>query len=448
MANQTGTINRRAFLKGAAAMGASLALPTIIPASARGADGHVAPSNRIVMGCIGVKNQGTNDMKGFLNFPDVQVVAVCDVDRNVMETAQALVNRTYGTKGCAGLRDFRELNARPDIDCSLIVTPDHWHTLVALDAMRNGKDCYVEKPLTLTIEEGIVLREAARRYGRVVQTGSQQRSADNFRYACELVRNGRLGKIDRVEVGIPANNRFNTAWQPMPVPEELDYDMWLGQAPWEPYTVDRCHYTFRFIRDYSGGQVTNWGAHHIDIAQWGLGMDDSGPVEVYGKGEYPQDGLFNTASKVYFECTYASGARLIVQTRGSEDAPSGSARGQKKFSGGTTFYGEKGMLHVDRGQLQSDPASLIREPIGPEEINLYRSRDHYHNFIDCIRTRQTPIASVEIGHRSATVCHLGNIAMLLGRKLKWDPQAERFIGDEEAQSQCSRAMREPWSLKA
>lgn len=429
------TLNRRSFLKQAAALGATLAVPTIIPASARGADGFVAPSNRIVMGCIGVGAQGTSDMRAFLGFPQVQVVAVCDVDSKHAAAAQALVNTRYGNKACKTCGDFREITRRTDIDAVTVVTPDHWHTLVALDAACHGKDMYVEKPLTLTIEEGRVLRDTVRRHDRILQTGSQQRSSQEFRTACELVRNGRIGRLERIAVVIPANNKFAPVWHPEPVPPELDYEMWLGQAPWEPYSSLRCHYNFRFIRDYSGGQVTNWGAHHIDIAQWALGMDDSGPVSVTGRGQYPPTGLYNTASDVFFECTYASGVTLTCLT--SKSGGPGS---------GANFYGSAGTIRVERGVLQTTPVELAKEKIGPEEINLPRSRDHHGNFLECIRSRQLPIADVAIGHRSATVCHLGNIAMELGRKLQWDPQAERFVGDDEANRLTSRALRAPWKL--
>ena len=440
MSDQNNTLNRRSFLKGAAAVGTSLAFPTIVPASARGKNGTVAPSNRIVMGCIGVGGQGTSDMKGFMTNPDVQVLAVCDVDRTHMEAAQALVNKTQNSNSCLAYGDFRELTARTDIDAVTVVTPDHWHTLVALDAMRNGKDCYVEKPLTLTIEEGRVLRDEARRLGRVVQTGSQQRSGANFRFACELVRNGRIGKLQRVLVGIPGNNKFCPSWQPEPVPAELNYDLWLGQAPDEPYTTMRCHYSFRFILDYSGGQVTNWGAHHLDIAQWGMGMDDSGPIEITGHGEYPPEGLFTTASKVHFECLYESGVRLTCATGGSEDDTGLNAKS------GTTFIGSEGTIHVNRGVLLAKPEKILRETIGENEINLYRSRDHFRNFLDCVNNRTAPVADVGIGHRSATICHLGNIAMFLGRKVQWDPKVERFVGDDVANRMVSRAMRAPWRL--
>jgi predicted dehydrogenase len=415
---------------------AAAAVPAIIPAAASGRNGSVAPSNRIVMGCIGVGGMGTNDLRGFMGKPEVRIVAVCDVDKGHREDAKRIVDKGYSNSDCAAYNDFREITRRDDIDAVCIATPDHWHAISAVDAVKHGKDAYVEKPLTLTIREGRILSDAVRRYCRVVQTGSQQRSDQRFRQACELVRNGRLGKIHTINVQIPANNKTcDPTWSPQPIPDGFDYDFWLGQAPWEPYHPQRCHYEFRFLLDYSGGQVTNWGAHYLDIAQWALGMDNSGPVEVSGKGEFPTSGLFTTATNVHFECVYAGGVRLICTTRHD-----GVGDGTIKFEG------TGGRLEVNRNGITSDPPSILRDPIGPQEIHLYESRDHQQNFLDCIRTRTRPIADVEIGHRSATVCHLGNIAMLLGRNLHWDPRSERFINDEEADRMTTRAMRGPWYL--
>jgi len=419
-------ITRRRFLRRVGAVA-----PTIIVATALGADGRPAPSDRIVMGAIGVGAQGGWKARGFAHYSQVQMVAVCDVDKARRDRVKGAIDSRYGNSACAAYNDYREITGRDDIDAVLVGTPDHWHVLTALAAVRAGKDAYVEKPLSLTIRQGRALADAARRYGRVVQTGSQQRSAANFRQACELVRNGRIGKLHTVRVGIPGNSRrCGPIWQPAPVPEGFDYDRWLGPAPWAPYTRQRCHYSFRFLLDYSGGQVTNWGAHHIDIAQWGIGADNGGPVEVVGDGEFPTSGLFTTASKVNFTCTYADGVRLICASGGS----------------GTRFEGSGGSISVTRGRLRVTPESVLREPIAPGEIHLARSNNHMRNFLECVRTRGTCVADAEIGHRSATVCHLGNIAMRLKRKLRWDPAAERFIGDEEANRMIGRPLREPWRL--
>ena len=426
----TQQVSRRDFLKAGAAAGVlaaagAITAPYYVPSTVFGAN---APSERIGIGAIGVGGQGSGNMRSFIGNKQSQVVAVCDVDDEHMERARERAKlsneHTY--------RDFRELLDRKDVDAVSVGTPDHWHMPNSVAAVKAGKDVYCEKPLTLTIRGGRVLADACKRHGRIVQTGSQQRSASNFRFGCELVRNGRIGKVVRVEVGIPGNNRqCKPTWKPEPVPPDFDYDLWLGPAPWAPYHSQRCHYQFRFLLDYSGGQVTNWGAHHLDIAQWGLGADDSGPIEVIGDGEFPQTGLFTTATRVYFECKYANGVTLICKTGGG---------------GGTKFIGTEGWVHVNRGKIDAEPKSLLYSKIKPDEIHLYASRDHKQNFLDCIKTRKQPICSAEVGHRSSSVCHLGNIAMRLNRRLRWDPKTERFLGDDEANHMTFRPMRSPWAL--
>jgi len=424
-------LSRRSLLRRGGLAGSALAFPAIIPASALGRDGVTPPSNRIVMGTIGVGSQGMGNMRSFMGHSDVQMVAACDVDAKHLASAKASVDSRYGNKDCAAYNDFREITRRDDIDAVCIATPDHWHTIPAIDAAEHGKDMYVQKPLTLTIREGRVLADAVKRHGRVLQTGSQQRSDQRFRFGCELVRNGRIGKLETVLVGIPGNNkRCGPTWEPEAVPDGFDYDMWLGPAPWAPYNQQRCHYQFRFILDYSGGQVTNWGAHHLDIAQWGMGMDESGPVEIMGDGEFPTTGLFTTATRVHFECTYANGVLLTCKTGGT----------------GTTFIGTEGRVYVNRGRISAEPTSLLKERIGPDEIHLYESRSHFGDFLECVRSRSKPICNEEVGHRSSTVCHLGNIAMLLGRRLKWDPLKEEFPGDDEANAMRRRAPRRPWRV--
>ena len=426
------TLTRRDFLKRSAvtAAGVAWAGPTIIPSSVLGAG---APSNRITIGCIGVGGMGTDNMKGFMAKSAAQVVAVCDVDADHREKARKIA----GLDQKSAYNDFRALLDLRDIDAVVVSTPDHWHVPISIAAARAGKDVYCEKPLTLTIAEGRALCNAVRRYGRVLQTGSQQRSDSRFRFACELVRNGRVGKLHTIRVRIPGNNRTcPPTWQPVPVPEGFDYDMWLGPAPWAPYTVQRCHYQFRFIFDYSGGQITNWGAHYLDIAQWGNGSDYTGPVEINSRGsKFPNDGLFTTATKVNVRYTYANGVKLICTTR-LDDI----------FDGDVRFEGSEGWLYIRRGQMDAHPNSILESKIGPNEIHLYRSTDHKQNFLDCVRFRKDPAANIETGHRSTTICHLGNIAMLLGRKLNWDPKNECFINDSEANRWRWRSMRSPWRL--
>ncbi len=426
-------LNRRQFIKGATALGTASVFPSIVPASALGRGKAVAASERIVMGIIGSGLQGTTNMNECMRFPDVQMVAVADVDAGHREEAQRIVNEKYSNTDCSGYNDFRVLNAREDIDAVIVATPDHWHVLAAIDAIKNGKDAYVQKPLAWSIEEGRALVDAVKKHDVILQTGSQQRSDDRFRLACELARSGRLGTLKYVNMGIPQNNRFaEPTWSPEPVPKGFDYDLWLGPAPWAEYHHQRCHYEFRFLLDYSGGQVTNFGAHHIDIAQWGLGMDDSGPVEIRGNAEFPKSGLFTTATKVFFECTYADGVKLTCKTG--------------YF--GMTFEGTEGTVYVDRNRIRAEPASILEEPIGKKEIHLYKSKNHFRNFVDCVRSRETPICDAEIGHRSSTVCSLGNIAMRLGRTVKWDPETERFPGDAEANALLGRDMRGSWTLDA
>jgi len=421
---KTNTLSRRDFLKSSVVAGAIFAVPTIVPASVFGAN---APSNRITMGCIGMGRKGTGNMKGFEGMSGSEVVAVCDVDAGHLEKAR----QTVGLDERSSYNDFRELLARDDIDAVSVAPPDHWHVPMSIAAVRAGKDVFCEKPLTLTIAEGRVLADEVKRFGRVFQTGSQQRSDSEFRFACELVRNGRIGKLHTIKVGIPGNNRTcPPTWKAEPVPKGFDYDLWLGPAPWEPYTEQRCHYQFRFILDYSGGQMTNWGAHYLDIAQWGIGADDTGPVEIEGKGDFPKSGLFTTAKKADIEYTYANGVKLVLKIGG----------------GNTRFEGSEGWVFVTRGKIDAEPKSLLKEKIGPDEIQLYKSRDHKQNFLDCIKSRRDPIASAEIGHRSSTVCHLGNIAMLLGQRLTWDPERERFTNDSAANRMVARSMRAPWRL--
>ena len=418
------TISRRDFLRSSAVTAAALAVPTIVPSSVFGAD---APSSRITIGSIGLGGMGTGNMKGFKGKSGSQVVALCDVDTGHRDQARLIAELDEKSS----YNDFRDLLARDDIDAVVVATPDHWHVPISIAAVKAGKDVYCEKPLTLTIAGGRALCEAVKRYGRVLQAGSQQRSGSEFRNACELVRNGRIGKLHTIKVQIPGNNKTcPPTWQAEPVPEGFDYDMWLGPAPWQPYTQQRCHYEFRFILDYSGGQMTNWGAHYLDIAQWGNDADDTGPVEIEGKGDFPESGLFTTATKADITYTYANGVKLLLTAGG----------------GSTRFEGSDGWIFVTRGKIDAEPKSLLKEKIGPDEIHLYNSRDHKQNFLDCIKSRKEPIASAEIGHRSSTVCHLGNIAMLLGRKLKWDPKNERFINDSAADSMIGRSMRAPWKL--
>jgi predicted dehydrogenase len=354
--------------------------------------------------------------------PDVQVLAVCDVDAGHREKA----GKTAGLSPKAGYNDFRELLARNDIDTVIISTPDHWHVPIAVAAVRAGKDVFCEKPLTLTIAEGRGLCDAVKQYSRVFQTGSQQRSEGGFQLACDLVRAGRIGKLEIIKVGLPGSRSIGP--QPvMPVPKGFDYDMWLGPAPWKPYTQARCHGRFRHIFDYSGGKFIDWGAHHLDIVQMALGADNSGPVEISGWGEFPRNGIYDTATRYDINFVYADGTRISASTQ---------------HRGGIRFEGSEGWIFVNRGILETHPQSLLRT----HRVRRYKSRSHYRNFLDCVRRRTGPAATAETGHRSASVCHLGNIAMLLGRTLHWDPAREQFVNDHEADRMTTRCRRSPWRL--
>ena len=428
------SLSRRQFLKGSIAAGALMAMPAVLPSRLFGQN---APSNQIAVGLIGVGGMGGDHLKALLGFPEVRIAAVCDVDRVRCVAAAESVNVFYGNQDCAALADFRDLASRKGLDAVWVCTPDNWHALTAIEAIRNGKDVYVEKPLTLTIQEGRALVTAARKYDRVVQTGTQQRSSRRFHDTAEFIRNGGLGRLDRIEILIPANNKYAPGtWQEDPVPEGLDWEMWLGPAPWAPFNRHACHYNFRFIRDYAAGQVTNWGAHYIDIAQWALGTDDSGPVEIEGHGQFPTTGLFTTATKVDFTCRYANDVTLRCRTR-YDGVSDGNVR----------FFGDRGWIDVSRSaSTSSDPALLKEVSARMGDLKLPSSANHHDNFLRAIRTREKPISDVEIGHRTTTVCNLGNIAMLLDRKLRWDPVKEEFIDDDMANRMRGRSMRGPWSL--
>ncbi len=424
-------VSRRQFLGAAAG---AVAFPYVVPSSVFGAG---APSGKITMGCIGVGSQGSGNMNGFLEKGDARILAVCDVDKGHRDAAKRRVDEKYGNKDCATYHDFRELIARDDIDALSLALPDHWHSIPAIMAARAGKDMYGEKPLARTIHEGKMMVEAVHRYDRIWQTGSWQRSQENFHHACELVRNGRIGKVTRVEVGLPTGGATGNP-QVSPVPEGLDWDFWLGPAPWRPfmkYGGNAPHWDWRWIMDYSGGQLTDWAGHHIDIAHWGLGLEDTGPVEIEGEGVFPKDGIYDVPTEYRFTCKYANGVEMIVAS--DKLVPKGM---------GAVWYGEKGWIHVDRGRQATNPPELWNEKIGPGEMRLYESRDHQQNFLDCVKTRKKTITPIEVAYRSISVGHLGEIAMLLGRKVQWDPDKQVFVNDDAANRMLSRPMRAPWHL--
>ncbi len=420
-------MNRRQLL----VAGASLAaLPAFAENNVPPSPKKIGPNDKIRVGLIGAGGsrggfrQGLNDMLNVMGQPGVEGVAVCDVDLPHLEEAASAITKRSNGNAPATYTDFRYLLARPDIDAVVIGTPDHWHSIIASHAMKAGKDVYCEKPMTLMIGEGIELVKTARKMGTVWQTGSQQRSSREFRQVCELVRNGRIGKVSKVVAHLPGGTNGGP-FDVVEKPKDFLFDMWLGPAPEVPYLEERTHGSFRHWYTYSGGMMTDWGAHHLDIAQWGLGRDGTGPVKVVSEGKMPS----SDPSKRSFECalqfkvtyTYADGVELIATNEGPN---------------GVHFYGEDGKwLFVTRGGMQASDPKLLTDPLPASALKLYKSDNHQRNFVDCIRSRERPICDVEIGHRSVSVCHLGNLSIRTGfKELRWDPKKEVFTGPNAAEA--------------
>ena len=424
---------RREFLISSAAV---VAAPTIIPASALGKDGHVAPSERVTLGCIGTGGMGTGNLRSFTFEKRTQVVAVCDVDAG--HRANALKLAKLGDK--AGYNDFRDVTGRDDIDAVMIATPDHWHALITLAAVRSGKDVYCEKPLAASIGESKLVRDEVVKHKRVLQCGTWRRSRRNCRFVCELVRNGRIGELKEIVCGVPGTfairGGFTGLEEPTAVPKGLDWEMWQAPVPARPFTPGRCHFNFRWVNDYAPGYITDWGAHFLDIAQWGNAADDSGPSAISAERiAYREKGIYDAPEDFRITYTYPNGVKCVMIA--TDD----------KAQWGMKFIGTEGWVWTF-GQIKSGPHDLRREKIGPNELHLYESKDHHANFIDGVLSRGQVAAPIEVGHRSATICHLGAIAVALDRPLKWDPVAEKFPGDAEANKLVHRPIREPWSLTA
>ncbi len=420
-------LTRRDFLR-AAALG--LTVPTVLPASLLGAE---APSKKITIGFIGVGSHGTEwNLQKYLKLSEARVLMVCDVDGYRMRKAKAIVDAHYDNEDCALSKDFREVLARKDIDAVMISTPDHWHTLISVMAARAGKDVQCEKP-TLTIDEGKFLIQTIRKLGRVFQTSTEDRSLPEYHRMAELVRNGRLGKLRRIEVILPLQPNVPGDPSPQPVPPDLDYEMWLGPAPFAPYTKDRVHFNFRWISDYSGGIITDWGTHLFDTAQWANDTERSGPTEIEGTGTFWQGGLYNTVKEYDVTYRYANGVVMTCKP----------GNPSIKFIGADGWVGNTGW----RGPVQASSPEILNSRIGPNELHLYTNPAGEHDdFLKSVKSRKDPYFPVDIGHRVSSVCHLANIALRLGRKLKWDPDAERFPDDTSANALLSRSMRKPWKL--
>jgi len=456
-------ISRRKLLATAAGgLGASslfaAGFPAIVPASVFGA---TSPGNRINVGAIGTgRISRVHDLPGIWKHDAARIMAVCDLDSRRMEDARTLVNGYYGKKtgkpydGVTGYLDYRELLASKDVDAVVISTPDHWHALITIAAVEAGKDVYLQKPASLTIAEGRAVSNAVHRSGRIFQIGSQQRSAAQFRYAAELVRNGRIGQLKTVLVGLPGDPSGEVELE-MPVPKNLNYEAWLGSTPYAYYTEKRVHPQSGYDRpgwlrceQFGAGMITGWGAHHIDTAHWGMDTEYTGPVEISGSAEFPKSGLWDVHGPFRTEGVYANGVRMIVSG---------------EFPNGIRFEGTEGWIFVSRGSdsvTSSDPVAklkdaqalsasdpkIITSTIGPGEVHLYESKDHHGNWLDCVRSRQQPIAPVEVAHRSCSACLLHHIAMKTKRKLYWDPVRERFKNDDEANAMLSRPQRWPYGI--
>lgn len=425
-------MNRRQFLfrTGAAATAASV---NVITSSALGNRARAAASDRIVMGAIGVGGMGRHDLGNFLTHEDTQVVAVCDVDSSRLTFAKEMVDKHYENTDCAAYSDFHQLLARDDIDAVLIATPDHWHAYLSIAAAYARKDIYCEKPISLTISEGRIVANAMKELGRVYQSGTQRRSIPCFRYAVDAARAGKVGKIHTIKTYLEKGKEIG----PQPeqeVPEGFDYEVWLGQAQWRPYTQKRCHTFFRWIYDYSGGQLTDIGAHFNDLAQWGNDSEMTGPISYEGTARFPKaDDLFNTPVDFQLTAKYAGGVTLEIHDKSPRSV---------------TFVGDEGWISVnDDGVLDADPKSLLADFKGDTQTYSFMV-PHQRNFLDAVKSRGATIAPPEVAHRSTTVCHAANICLRLGRKLEWDPAAERFKNDDEANSMLEREARVPWGVRA
>ncbi len=465
MEQKKNAINRRKFLSSTAtgAVAGTLMVsgfPTIVPAAVLGKN---APSNRINIAAIGNgRISRAHDMPGVLKYDSARIMAVSDLDSKRMNDAKKLVNDYYAKKsgksydGVKTYGNYREALDDKDVDAVIISTPDHWHALIAIHAVEAGKDVYMQKPTSLTVEEGRAVSNAVHRSGRILQMGTQQRSGEQFRYACELVRNGRIGDLQTVEVGLPGDPGGDEEPE-MPIPSNLNYEMWLGSTPYVYYTEKRVHPQHDYSRpgwlrceQFGAGMITGWGQHHIDIAHWGMDKEYSGPVEISGRAEFPKSGLWDVHGIFRTEGVYDNGVKMIVTN---------------ELPNGIKFIGSKGWIFVTRGNYTvtaSDPVAkeasskalsasdpkIIRSVIGPDEIHLYKSDDQHGNWLDCVKSRKPPISPIEIGHRVCSTCLIHHIAMKLDRKIYWDPVRERFKNDDEANSMLSRPQRWPYMIEA
>lgn len=459
MSKKENQLSRRSFIKKSSLASAALiGIPSIVPSSVFG---KFAPSNRVNVGMIGTgRISRVHDMPGIWKTDIGQIVAVCDLDTKRAEEGKQLVNETYTKKngkpydGVKVYNDYQELFLNKDIDAVVISTPDHQHARIAVLAARAKKDIYLQKPTSLTISEGRTMADEITKSGRIFQIGSQQRSSPQFRYAAELVRNGRIGKLKEVYVGLPGDPSGKEEPE-MPTPKNLNYDGWLGSTPWVYYTEKRVHPQEGYDRpgwlrceQFGAGMITGWGSHHIDIAHWGMDTENTGPIEIWGKAAFPEKGLWDVHGIFETQAMYANGVKMIV---GNE------------IPNGIKFVGSEGWIFVTRGNYNvtgSDPVAnqdgskpldasdpkIIKSVIGPKEIHLYESENHHLNWLQSVQSRKPPITNAEIAHRSCSACLLHHVAMKLKRKVYWDPKAEKFNNDDEANKLLSRPQRDAYAL--
>jgi len=437
-------MKRRSFIK--KTIGASLAAsagPMIVAPHVLGLNGKVSPSNKINMSFVGVGGMGSGHVEQFLKYPDVNIGNICDVREEHRLNAKQVVDSKYGNGDCKVYNDFREMLAKPDIDAVLIAVPDHWHALIGIEAARQHKDMYYEKPLTRYFNEAKAVREAVNNSGVVFQLGTQQRSDSRYRKAVEIVRNELIGKLERVIVGSAGYSQVPN--QPaQPVPPGFDYNMWLGPAPVSPFTKVRCTRHFTLIYDYSLGCISGaYGIHDIDIVQWALDADNSGPIEIEGTGRIAEDGLFDTIGEWETIHTYENGVKLIYTDHIS------ARKNHPEYripSMGIVFIGSDGWVSVSRQSIEASSKSILTCVIGPGQIRMPVSDDHRRNFLDCVKSRQKTMCPVEVASRSDAVCHQADIAIRLGRKVQWDPVNEQFVNDDTANRMLTGTMRSPWHL--
>ena len=431
-------VSRRSLLKGAGAIAGGL--PLILDPTLSVSRAATDANDRLNIACIGVQNRGNSLLQELLDRDDCQVVAICDVDEKLLtewvehsESAYAEQNDLGRYEGVTSYVDYREMLAQEDLDGIVVAVPDHNHAHISVRAMKTGVDVYCEKPLSLTVEEGRIITDAVEARDRILQVGSQRRSSDQFRHVCELVRNGRIGELQHIDVRITTRSGSAEAWSARPVPDHFHDDLWLGPAFTTPYHPKRRHYDFRFVTDYSGGDITNMGAHFVDLAQWANGTSETGPVEVHGRGKRNETGLHDVFYDPRVEFTYENGVTMTM-------------RMTEKWGDFIRFEGTEGWISAG-SEMKADPASVLESEIGPDETSLYRTDEsHIGNFLQCVRERRQPSAPAEVGHRSATICHLANIAMLTRRRLEWDPEQEKFPLEGEANRLLRRAPREPWTV--